>query len=323
MIDMTSFGKIDVRGPGAMGFLQKLAVGNVDKPVGRITYTQFLNPSGGIESDVTITRMARDRFRVVSGTAFVSNDLGWMRLHLPEDGRVTLEDVSGQWGCLAVCGPAARRILQQISEADLSNAAFSYMTARTIPVAGIEVWAQRISYTGELGWELYIPWNQGEAVWQALMAAGRENGLRPMGYRALDSLRIEKGYLYWSADITPEDNPLEAGLAVDFHKGDFIGREALLKIREKGLQAHLCALVLDADHGLYGGESVYRGDLLVGRIRSAAFGHTVGLSIGLIYLPPDLAVPDTPLSVEIFGRRIPARVAALPLVDPDGDKLRS
>jgi len=322
LIDMTSFGKIDVRGRGALAFLQKMAVGNLDKPVGRITYTQFLNPAGGIESDVTITRVAEDHFRVISGTAFVSNDLGWMTMHQPRDGSVSLTDVSEQWGCLVICGPASRGILQGVSKADLSNAAFPYMTARSVQVAGVEVWAQRIGYTGELGWELYIPWERGPAVWDALVTAGG-GMLRPMGYRALDSLRIEKGYLYWSADITPEDNPLEAGLAVDFEKGDFMGREALLKIREKGLKTRLSALVLDAEHGLYGGESVYAGDLLVDRIRSAAFGHTVGKDIGLVYLPPALAVPQTSLTVEIFGRRVPARVAALPLVDPAGEKLKS
>ncbi len=323
IIDMTSFGKIDVSGPGAAAFLQHLAVGNIDKPVGHIIYTQFLNSSGGIESDVTVTRLAPDRFRVISGTAFVSNDLGWMRLHRPADGGVTLEDVSEQWGCLALCGPEARTILQKVTADDLSNAAFPYMTARSITVAGVTVWAQRISYTGELGWELYIPWEQGPQVWEALMGAGKDSGLRPMGYRALDSLRIEKGYLYWSADITPADNPLAAGLPVDFEKGDFIGRETLLAYRRKGTPTRLCALVLDAKHGLYGGESVYHRDRLIDRIRSAAFGHTIGKDIGLVYLPPELAVPDTDLSVEIFGRRVPARVARMPLVDPSGARLRS
>jgi 4-methylaminobutanoate oxidase (formaldehyde-forming) len=325
LIDMTSFGKIDVRGPGALAFLQNLAVSDLDKPVGSITYTQFLNPGGGIESDVTITRMAQDRFRVISGTAFVSNDLGWMTMHRPGDGSVTLEDVSEQWGCLVLCGPGSREILGRAASDDLSNGAFPYMTARSITVAGVDVWAQRISYTGELGWELYIPWDRGPAVWDALMEAGRDSGLRPMGYRALDSLRIEKGYLYWSGDITPEDNPLAAGLGftVDFEKGDFIGRPALLEIREGGLKTRLSALVLDADYGLYGGESVYDGDKLVDRIRSAAFGHTVGKDIGLIYLPIDLAVPGKILKVEIFGRRVDARVSAMPLVDPTGEKLRS
>ncbi len=323
VIDMTSFGKINVRGPGALAFLQRLAASDLDKPIGHIRYTQFLNRSGGIESDVTVTRVAQDHFRVISGTAFVSNDLGWMRLHQPTDGSVILEDVSERWGCLALCGPAARTILQRITDADLSNGAFAYMTARTLTVAGVQVWAQRISYTGELGWELYIPWEQAAPVWEALMGAGKGSGLRPMGYRALDSLRIEKGYLYWSADITPADNPLAAGLPVDFDKGDFIGRDALLERRRAGIPTRLCALVLDAEHGLYGGESVYHRDRLIERIRSAAFGHTIGRDIGIVYLPKELAAPGTALSVEIFGRKVPARVARPPLVDPSGARLRS
>jgi len=236
---------------------------------------------------------------------------------------VTLEDVSERWGCLALCGPAARTILQRITDADLSNRAFAYMTARSLTAAGVQVWAQRISYTGEPGWELYIPWEQAAQVWEALMDAGQESGLRPMGYRALDSLRIEKGYLYWSADITPADNPLAAGLPVDLDKGDFIGRDALLEMRRAGIPTRLCALVLDAEHGLYGGESVYHRDRLIERVRSAAFGHTIGRDIGIVYLPKELAAPGTTLSVEIFGRKVPARVAHPPLVDPSGARLRS
>jgi 4-methylaminobutanoate oxidase (formaldehyde-forming) len=272
---------------------------------------------------VTITRQTEERFRIVSGTAFVSNDLGWMTMHLPQDSSVTLSDVTQKWACLVLCGPQARKILAGITCDDVTDDAFSFMTAKFIHLAGVAVWAQRISYTGELGWELYPPWDQALTVWDALIAAGRDIGIRPIGYRALDALRIEKGFLYWSEDITAEDNPLEAGLAftVDFNKADFIGRKALLKLRKAGLQTRLSALVLNAGHGLYGGESVYHGgEKLADRIRSAAFGHTIGKDIGLIYLPLDLAQPGTALEVEIFGRRIEARVAALPLVDPAGQK---
>lgn len=325
LIDMTSFGKLDVSGTGALALLQKLAAADIDRPVGSVTYTQFLNESGGIESDVTITRQAENSFRIISGTSFVFNDLGWIKMHLPADGSVAVDDVTKNFGCLALCGSNSRRILESVTGDDVSDDAFAYMTARSIDIDGVAVWAQRVSYAGELGWELYVPWEEGLAVWDALMAAGVSHGLRPIGYKALDSLRIEKGFLYWSSDITPDDNPLAAGLGfcVSFDKGDFIGRKALLKIKKAGLKAKLSALTLDADYRLFGGESVYAGGKLVDRIRSAAYGHTIGKDIGLIYLPTDLAKPGTEFDVEVMGATVKAVVVAMPLVDPKGMRLRS
>ncbi len=325
ILDMTSFGKIEVRGPGALGLLQRLAAGNLDKPVGAVTYTQFLNPGGGIESDITVTRLAEDAFRVISGTAFVANDLGWIRLHLPDDGSVTAREVTADWACLSLCGPLSRAVLEKVTAGDISNAAFPYLTARGIRVAGAPVWAQRISYTGELGWELYMAPEAALGVWDALLASGAPMGLRPFGYKALDALRIEKGYLYWSGDITPADTPLEAGLgfAVAWDKGDFIGREALCALRAKGTAATLRAVLLDAGGNLYGGESVFDGNTPVGRVRTGNHGYTVGRDIGLVYLPRGLAAPGTRLAVEVLGERVPAEVAALPLVDPTGERLRS
>lgn len=325
LFDMSSFGKIDVRGRGALAFLQKLAANDVDRPVGSIVYTQLLNRKGGIESDVTVTRVAENEFRIISGTSFVSSDLGWMQLHQPDDGSVVIEDVTDRMGCLGLWGPQARKVLQAVSSTDVSNAAFPYMTARAVDIQGAAVWAQRVSYAGELGWELYILPADACAVFDALMEAGRQHGIRPAGYKALDSLRLEKGYLYWSGDITPEDNPLEAGLGfcVHLNKPDFIGREALLGIRQKGLRARMCALTMDAGGNLYGGESVYAGGRLVDRIRTGGYGHTVGKDIGLVYLPLELSRAGISLEVEILGERIPAQVAALPLVDPEGEKIRA
>jgi len=325
LFDMTSFGKIDVRGRGALSFLQKLAANDLDRPPGTIVYTQFLNRKGGIESDVTVTRVAENEFRIISGTSFVANDIGWMRLHLPDDGSVVLEDATDRLGCLGLWGPQAREVLQAVSPADVSNAAFPYMTAQTVNIQGASVWAQRVSYAGELGWELYIQPADALAVFDALMDAGRTHGIRPAGYKALDSLRLEKGYLYWSGDITPEDNPLEAGLGfcVRFSKPDFIGLEALLAVKRKGTSTKVCALTLDAGGNLYGGESVYAGSRLVNRIRTGGYGHTVGRDIGLVYLPLELSKAGTSLDVEILGERIPAQVAALPLVDPKGEKIRA
>jgi len=325
LFDMSSFGKIDVRGRGALAFLQKLAANDLDRPVGSIVYTQFLNPKGGIESDVTVTRVAENEFRIISGTSFVAGDLGWMRLHQPDDGSVEIEDVTDRLGCLGLWGPKAREVLRSVSQTDVSNAAFPYMTGRTVDIQGASVWAQRVSYVGELGWELYIAPVNALRVFDTLMAAGQKHGLRPAGYKALDSLRIEKGYLYWSGDITPEDNPLEAGLGfcVRLKKTDFIGREALMAIKQKGLRTRMCALTMDAGGNLYGGESVYAGGRLVDRIRTAGYGHTIGKDIGLVYLPPDLAKAGTALEVEILGERVKAQVAELPLVDPKGEKIRA
>jgi len=325
LFDMTSFGKIDVRGKGALAFLQTLGANDLDRAVGSIIYTQFLNKKGGIESDVTVTRVAEDEFRIISGTSFVASDIGWMRLHQPEDGSVTIEDATDRLGCLGLWGPKARQVLQAVSGSDVSNAAFPYMTARSVDLQGATVWAQRVSYAGELGWELYITPADAWRVFDALMAAGKTHGIRPAGYKALDSLRLEKGYLYWSGDITPADNPLEAGLGfcVRLDKPDFIGREALLAIKRKGLRTRACALTMDAGGNLYGGESVYAGNRLVDRIRTGGYGHTIGKDIGIIYLPPELSKAGTSLEVEILGERVKAQVAGLPLVDPKGEKIRA
>ncbi|MDB4442823.1 aminomethyltransferase family protein, partial [bacterium] len=325
LFDMTSFGKIRLRGSGALALLQKLAANNLDKPVGSVTYTQFLNPKGGIESDVTVTRLQDDEFRIISGTSFVSNDFGWIQFHLPDDGSVKIEDETESLCCLTLWGPESRKVLGAVCGSDLSNAAFPYMTARSIEIKNISVWAQRVSYVGELGWELYIQPGDAVAVMAALMDAGSEYGIQPAGYKALDALRIEKGYSYWSGDITPEDNPLEAGLGVfvDLSKPDFIGKEALAKIQKQGLSARLMALTMDAGGNLYGGESVYSDGKVIDRIRSGNYGYTIGRDIGLVYLPLELAKAGTELEVQVMGERVKATVANLPLVDPKGEKIRA
>jgi 4-methylaminobutanoate oxidase (formaldehyde-forming) len=322
LFDMTSFGKIRLRGSGALDLLQQLAANNIDKPVGRVTYTQFLNPKGGIESDVTVTRLQDDEFRIISGTSFVSNDLGWIQLHMPDDGSVDIEDETARWCCLALWGPESRLVLESVCESDLSNAAFPYMTGQSIVINNIIVWAQRVSYVGELGWELYIQPADALAVMEALMDAGRQFGIQPAGYKALDALRIEKGYLYWSSDITPEDSPLEAGLGafVCLGKSDFIGKAALEKKQKQGLSSRLVALIMDAGGNLYGGESVFADGKIIGRIRSGNYGYTIGQDIGLVYLPLELAAAATELEVQVMGERITATVADLPLVDPKGLK---
>ena len=325
LFDMTSFGKIHLRGSGALDLLQRLASNNLDKPTGSVTYTQFLNHKGGIESDVTVTRLGENDFRIISGTSFVSNDLGWIRLHMPSDGSVDITDESEKMCCLGLWGPSSRKVLSAVCDADLGNAGFAYMTAGPIQIDQIKVWAQRVSYVGELGWELYIQPKDARTVWDKLMSAGGAHGIQPAGYKALDALRIEKGYLYWSGDITPEDDPLSAGLGmfVRMDKDAFIGKQALVDFQKEGVATRLMAVTLEAGGNLYGGESVYADGQVVDRIRSGSYGYTIGCDIGLVYLPLELADAGTELEVQVMDTRIKATVASLPLVDPSAKKLKA
>jgi glycine cleavage system aminomethyltransferase T/glycine/D-amino acid oxidase-like deaminating enzyme len=329
LFDFTSFGKIDVRGPGALGLLQRLAANDVDRQVGSVIYTQFLNPRGGIESDLTITRWGDDHFRVTTGSNFVASDLGWIRMHMPTDGSVALHDVTDDFACIGIWGPQARQVLEVAATGDVSNAAFPYMSARTIAIEGVQVWAQRVTYVGELGWELYVRADEAVRLWDALWTAGQPFRIAPAGYKAVDSLRLEKGYRYWSSDITPAENPYEAGLGfcVRLTKPDFIGREALVRIKAQGLPRRLCTITLieppGADAALYGGEAVYAGGRVAGRLRSAGYGYTVGKHIGYVYLPLEPAAGGPALEVEAFGRRLAAEVAPDVLYDPQGKRLRN
>jgi 4-methylaminobutanoate oxidase (formaldehyde-forming) len=288
-------------------------------------YTQLLNPRGGIEADVTVIRLEEDRFRVVTGSSFVPADLGWLRMHLPRDGSVEVREVTDELAVIGLWGPAARRILGSVTPDDVSNAAFPYLHARAIRVAAADVWAQRVTYVGELGWELYVPVRHAGPVWDALLDAGRPHGLRPAGYKALESLRLEKGYRYWSADITPADNPFEArlGFCVRLGKGDFIGREALARVKTEGVARRLATVTIDPAPTIYGGEAVWKDGRVVGRLRSGGYGYTVGRNIGLLYLSPELAAPGTALEVEVFGERVPAEVAPDVLYDPAGARIRA
>ncbi|TMK94304.1 MAG: FAD-dependent oxidoreductase, partial [Actinobacteria bacterium] len=226
LFDETSFAKIEVAGPGAAEFLERLCDNRVARDVGAITYTQMLNARGGVECDFTVTRLAEERFRIVTGTAFGQHDSAWIRSHAPDDGSVAVEDVTSKYACLGLWGPAAREILQPLTTTPLD---FPYMRARDLAVGSVPCTALRVTYVGELGWELYCPMEFGLRLWDELWAAGRGHGLVAGGYRAIDSLRLEKGYRVWGADVTPDETPFEAGLgfAVKLDKGEFIGREAL------------------------------------------------------------------------------------------------
>jgi len=322
LFDESSFAKLEVSGDGAPAFLERLCANRVARDVGRVTYTQMLNERGGIECDFTVTRLADDRFRIVTGTAFGQHDLAWIRQHAPDDGSAHVADVTSQHACLGLWGPAARAILQPLTRADLSTAAFPYMTAQQVAVGAVPCLAVRVTYVGELGWELYCPSEYGLALWDALWEAGREHGLVAGGYKAIDSLRLEKGYRVWGADITPEDTPHEGGLgfAVRDDK-DFLGRPALAGAGDPERRLR-CLVLADPRSIALGSEPVRVAGALVGRVTSGGFGYSVGSSIAYAYLPAEHDV-GTEVAVEIFGTWVDGEVAAEPLFDPAGERVRA
>lgn len=325
LIDMSSFGKIDVRGPGALPLLQQLSVSDVDKPMGSVVYTQFLNARGGIESDLTITRLGEQHFRVVTGSAFIYNDLGWIRMHTPNGNSVEVKDVSEEWACLSLWGPSARHVLGKVTPDEIGNDSFPYLTAKNIMVHDLNVLAVRVSYIGELGWELNTKPQNASRLWDILMDAGEEEGIGPIGYKAVDSLRLEKGYRYWSVDLTPEENPFEAGLGfcVNLDKDYFIGQDALRGSKELGIQRKLRTLTIDADPwAVFGGEAVHNNGTVISRLRSAGYGYTVKETIGFAYLPLPMGEIGNELEIEVFGERVRAKVSRDTLYDPKGEKLR-
>jgi 4-methylaminobutanoate oxidase (formaldehyde-forming) len=326
LFDESSFAKIEVEGPGAGAFLQRLCANDVDRPVGSVVYTQMLNRRGGIECDFTVTRLAVDRFLIVTGTAFGNHDLGWIRKHLGDADDVRVRDITSSHACVGLWGPRARDILQPLTKDDVSNEAFPYLTGRTISIAAVPVLALRVTYVGELGWELYSPAEYGRALWNALWTAGREHGLVAAGYRAIDALRLEKGYRVWSSDITPEETPYEAGLgfAVRLDKDvDFIGRKALETAKAAGPRKRLRCLVLaDPRSVALGNEPVRVGGEIVGRVTSGGYGFAVERSIAYAYLPPGQASIGTRGEIEVFGEWIDFEVVREPLWDPAGERIR-
>ena len=326
VFDMTPFAKIEVSGPGALEYLQRTTSNQMDRPVGRTTYTSMLNERGGIRCDLTVTRLGPDRFLVVTGGGTGPLDLHWMRQNLPGDGSVALADISSSLCCIGLWGPRSRDLLERVTTSGVGRSDFRYMSARQIDVEEVPVLAIRISYVGELGWELYAPTEFGSRLWDILWEAGRPLGLAAAGGGAFDSLRLEKGYRLWGNDIHTEYSPLEAGLdfAVRLDKGDFIGRAALIQALEEGITRRLSCLVLDdPSHVVMGKEPILDGAERVGYVTSANFGYTVGKSIAYGYLPVERAEVGGRLEIEYFGRRYPATVSEEPLYDPAMSRLRS
>jgi len=316
LFDETSFAKLEVSGPGAAELLERLCDNHVAREIGQITYTQMLNSRGGVECDFTVARLEEERFSIVTGTAFGRHDLAWISRHA-RDG-VRIEDVTSRWACAGLWGPRARDVLAAACTEDLG---FGYMRLRELAVGDVPVRALRVTYVGELGWELYCPMEYGAALWRTLWEAGRPHGLVAGGYRAIDSLRLEKGYRVWGADVTPDDDPYEAGLGFCVKRDKaFLGREALGDGRP---DRRLCCLLLaDPRAVALGNEPVRAGGRVAGRVTTGGYGYTVGRSIAYAYLPAEHAEPGTSVAVEVFGDWIDAEVAAEPLFDPAGERIR-
>jgi len=328
IIDLSSFGKFEVSGPDALAACQRVFANDADRPVGSAIYGQFLDPRGGLLADVTITRLAVDRFRVLTGAGYLAADMGWLQANIEPGEDVGVRDVTDDWTVIGLWGPRARDVLGACTTDAIDDTAIPLRQARQVRVAGADTLATRISYAGELGWELTVSPEWAVAVWDALREAGAEHGLEPVGYRALESLRLEKGYRYYGAELTTQETPFEAGMGpfVRLDKGDFVGRDALVARRAAepdGPARRLRTVVIGGSDWLpiYGGEAVRLDGEVVGRLRSAAFGYSVGRTVGTVYLPSTVA-DGSSIEVDVFADRVAGEVAPDILVDPSGSKMR-
>ena len=321
LIDQSSFSKFEVTGTGALAFLNYVAAGNLNRPVGTTVYTQFCNQRGGVEADVTVSRVENERFFIITGTAFGVHDFMWLKKHLPKDGSVALRDVTSSFAMINVCGPRSRELLQGLSEEDFSNDAFSFGQCRQVVIGYAPVLALRVTYIGELGYELYMPPEYAAGLYESLWENGQPLGVRNAGYRAIDSLRLEKGYCYWGAEVSPDYTPFDAGIgfAVSLDKGPFIGREALLKIKKEGASWKLRTFTLEADRPmlLHGGETITCRGRAVGVVTSGGFGHTVGKTIAMGYLSIEDSQATEGFAVEVFGEAFPATLVTKACYDPE------
>lgn len=327
LFDLTPFVKIEVCGPDSLSYLERVAVNRIDRPVGTIVYTSMLTPKGGIRCDLTITRLGEDTFQLITGGGSGMHDLAWLGSQVRDGERVSLDDRTRERFSLGLWGPRSRDVLSAVADADVSNEAFPYMTARELDVGEVPTLAQRISYAGELGWELYGSFEMGERLWDLLWEAGEPHGILAAGGGAFDSLRLEKGYRLWSQDINIEHDPFEAGIgfAVRMNKEPaFTGRDALEPIVAAGPSRRLCAMTLDdPSHVVMGKEPIWHEGRAVSYVTSASYGYSIGRGIAYGYLPVGLAEPGTAVEVEYFDERFPATVAAEPLFDPKGERLRA
>ena len=331
LFDQSSFAKFQVTGPDAAMALDWICANDVTRPAGRLTYTQMLNARGGIECDLTVARLEEDRFYIVTGTGFATHDFDWIRRNIPAGLDARVEDITQDYAVLSLMGPRARDILRPLVAQDLSNAAFPFGRVQQIELAGAPVIALRITYVGELGWELHVPWAQAGPVFDALMEAGASLGLRPAGYRAIESLRLEKGYRAWGADIGPDHTPLEAGLgwAVKLRTGKpFLGREVLQTQAVEPLTKRLAGFTADPEVVLLGRETLYRDGERVGWLSSGGFGYTLNKSIGYGYVRNPAGVDRNYLlsgryELEVATERVPCELHLGPLYDPGMERVNA
>ncbi|MCC7271535.1 MAG: GcvT family protein [Alphaproteobacteria bacterium] len=332
LFDQSSFAKLLIRGPDACALLNRVSAADVDRAVGRVVYTQWLNPRGGIEADLTVTRLAEDAFMVVTGGAGQTRDRAWLERHIPEGARAAVVDVTSGLPMLGVMGPRSRELLQLLCGEDLANAAFPFGTSRELEIGYATVRASRITYVGELGWELYVPAEHAVDVYERIVEAGQELGLGMAGYHAMNACRTEKGYRHWGHDIGVEDNPVEAGLAfcIAWDKpGGFIGRDALLRARDAGTPKRRLVQfrLADGRPSLQHEEPVWRDGAIVGSTTSGMYGHRVGASLGMGYVHhPDGVTAEWLASgrfeIEVAWERFVATAQLAPFYDPKGARIR-
>nr|WP_298094154.1 FAD-dependent oxidoreductase [uncultured Shinella sp.] len=332
IFDQSSFAKYEMTGPDALKALDWICANDIGKPAGRLTYTQLLNSRGGIEADLTVARLAEEKFYIVTGTGFRTHDLGWIEDHIPEGLDVTLRDVTEDFGTLSLMGPKARDVLSAVTDADVSNAAFPFGHVREIAIAGHLVRALRVTYVGELGWELHVPIAAIGTVFDALMAAGTPFDIRPVGYRALESLRLEKGYRAWGSDITPNDTPFDAGLgwAVKLRKNtDFLGRRALEAAQGEPRKKAFAGFTVDnPDIVLVGRETILRNGEPVGYLTSGGYGYTLGKNVGYGYVRridgiDDAFLGDGDYELVVAMERTPAKIHLEPLYDAAASRVKA
>ena len=323
LFELSSFVKIEVSGPGAAEYLENLSANKVIREVGKVVYTSLLTDKGCIFADLTITRLGEERFLVLTGGGSGMSDLAWMRRFAPPDGSVYIQDVSSSYTGVGLWGPKARDVLSEICEQAVSNAAFPYFSAQEITLEAIPALALRISYVGELGWEIYAPSEYGLRLWDVLWRAGQGHGIIAAGMGAFDSLRLEKGYRALGSDIHAEYNPFEAGLgwAVSLNQGEFKGKEALLEIKDIEISRKLCCLTLE-EGTLLGKEPILKDGHTIGYVTSTNFGFSVGKQIAYGYLPIEFVQTGTPVEIEYFGQRYQAEVDNDPLYDPKMEKIK-
>lgn len=328
--DLSSFAKFMFEGRDALSILQNVCANDIDVPLGKVVYTQMLNEMGGIEGDITVTRLNQYKFFIITGALTGVRDFDHISRHILDDANAVLTDMTSAFATLGIMGPSSRELLAKLTLADLSNDAFPFGTARFIELAYATPLAVRISFVGELGWEIYMPPDFAPAVFDALMDAGRDQGVQPVGFHAIDSLRLERGFRHWGADIGPDDTPWEAGLgfAVKLNKGGFIGREALLSQKENGLRRKLVTFTVeDPDALIYHDEPIYRDGRLASCITHGSYAHLPGCPIGMGYLENPEGVPDAWIleakyEIEVEGQRVPAKVHLKPVYDPEGQRVK-